>query len=179
MLTSPHLLYLASFSQILAQGAKRGNLWLGYSYKRPLHNSNEPMRESRVWVNPGAYGNEVLQIKLFHLLSWGWIMEMMLTDKCYATRLSDPFRKERLQSERRTIIVRDCSSFIFHPINGWIYLDECFKRSREGFQVRNTALYFKADNFTTEVPEIPTILREIFLTIRPRTFVTVSCRSRN
>ncbi len=69
-------------------------------------------------------------------------MEIMLTDKCYATQLSNSFSKKTLQLERRTVIVRDCFSFIFHSINERIYLDGCAKSSREDFQVRNTALYF-------------------------------------
>lgn len=60
-------------------------------------------------------------------------MEIMLTDKRYATQLSNPFRKKTPQLERRTVIVRDCFSFIFHSINGTIYLDECARKFPGGF----------------------------------------------
>ncbi len=88
-------------------------------------------------MNPGAYGNEVLQIQLFHL-DYGNNVDR----QCYAMQLSNSFRKKTLLLERRTVIVRDCFSFNFHSINGSIYLDECAESSQEGFQVRNTALYF-------------------------------------
>ncbi len=52
-------------------------------------------------MNPGAYGNEVLQIQLFHL-DYGNNVDR----QCYAMQLSNSFRKKTLLLERRTVIVR-------------------------------------------------------------------------